>query len=101
MIRFSQANSLHACRVSGTFRAGTKAGHVSAVAATIVGAVLLAGVAATAHAQLATPTIDATKILSACSFPVSAAACGYSVQSYSADRVAVVNGGRDGSTALR
>src|SRR4051812_24304129 len=101
MIRLSQADSLHACRVSGTFRPGVRAGHAGAVAATIISGILLIGAATTAHAQLATPTVDLSKILSACSFPVSAAACGYSTQSAAADRVSVVSGGRDGPTALR
>jgi chitodextrinase len=61
----------------------------------------LAALSVNTNAQLAMPTVDVTKILSACSFPVSAAACGYSTQAKSADRVSVVSGGRDGSTALR
>ena len=101
MIRFSEANSLHACRVSATSRSSARAGHAGAVAATIIGSVLLVSVASSAHAQLVTPTLDTADMVSSCTCRTSATACGYSLQATASSRITVVSGGRDGNTALR
>src|SRR5262249_30871728 len=73
---------------------------IKAVSVAGAAAIAFASIAP-ASAQLATATADAANLLSSCSFPTSAAACGYFEEGKVAGRASVATPGRDGGTSTR